>query len=121
MSDSASDPPRTLADAENVFKEFLAQNGYPRNIRWVTADDVVLDDHGRFWIREHHRMASEQAGLRYSAGVVGNRGIALRAVCATDTETIATVFVPANDLDAQYAPYGTRTETVMSHGKNHCF
>jgi hypothetical protein len=47
-------------------------------------------------------MAFEHAKLRYSEGVERNLGVALSAVCATDTETFGSVFVPADDLDGQY-------------------
>jgi hypothetical protein len=47
--------------------------------------------------------AVERADTRYSDGIDGKRGIALRALGATQTETFASVFVPKNELDRQYA------------------
>lgn len=39
---------------------------------------------------------------QYADGVDRNLGVELRAICATNTETFASVFVPENDVDRQY-------------------
>jgi hypothetical protein len=44
--------------------------------------------------------------MRYAEGLGRNLGIELRAICATDTETFASVFVPVDDLDRQYHMMG---------------
>ena len=46
-------------------------------------------------------MAREHAALSYEKGVERGWGIWLRAICASDRETFATVFVPEDDLDSQ--------------------
>ncbi|MBZ5654399.1 MAG: hypothetical protein LAO56_03870 [Acidobacteriia bacterium] len=102
MTDPNSDPPETLAEAAEKFKKFLSAQHWPETIRWLTHDNVLVDRQGRFWVRERGTMALEHAKLRYSEGVERNLGVALNAVCATDTETFVSVFVPADDLDRQY-------------------
>lgn len=49
---------------------------------------------------------SEIAALQYRFGVQRNPGILLEAVCATETETFARVFIPEDDIDAQYRLIG---------------
>jgi len=102
MTEPSADPPETLAEAAERFKRFLSMQCWPETIRWLTHDDVLVDRKGQFWVRERGTMALEYAQLRYSKGVECDLGIALSAVCATDTETFASVFVPADDLDRQY-------------------
>jgi hypothetical protein len=98
MTEPGADPPETLAEAAERFKKFLSAQCWPETIRWLTHDDVLVDRKGRFWIRERGMMAFEHAQLQYYKGVERNLGVALSAVCATDTETFASVFVPADDL-----------------------
>lgn len=43
-----------------------------------------------------------RAEQQYTQGVDRNLGVELRAICATNIETFASVFVPENDLDRQY-------------------
>ena len=102
MTEPNADPPETLAEAAERFKKFLSAQCWPETIRWLTHDNVLVDSKGQFWVRERGTMALEHARLRYSEGVERNLGVALSAVCATDTETFASVFVPADDLDRQY-------------------
>lgn len=42
------------------------------------------------------------AALRYSVGLERNVGVKLHAICATEAETFASVFVPEDDVEAQY-------------------
>jgi hypothetical protein len=65
-------------------------------------ENVLVDEQGRFWVRECGTKALEHANLKYSEGVARNLGVALQAVCATDSEPFVSVFVPVDDLDAQY-------------------
>lgn len=103
MTDFAIDLPQSLAAAEEKFSRFLQSNGYPPKIRWVVADSIVLGNGCHCWIADRYRDSGlAEAKRRYTEGVVKGLGITLRAVCASDTETFATVFIPADDTDAQY-------------------
>jgi hypothetical protein len=101
-SSTSPDPPTTFDAAEQLFREFLVRNGYPSNVRWLVPDNVVPDKSKRYWIREDNGKASAEAHRRYVAGLERNLGISLRAICSTDTTTFATIFVPADYLDAQH-------------------
>jgi hypothetical protein len=75
-------------------------------IHWIFYGDVVADTAGQFWVRERDVRASEQAEAQYSAGINKKRGIELNALCASELETFATVYVPTDDIDAQYRLIG---------------
>ena len=102
ITDPSSDPPETLAATVEKFSKFLAALGYPDRIRLVRRDNILVDEQGWFWRRECGAKALEDASLRYSQGICRNLGVALQAACATDSKTFASVYVPMDDLDAQY-------------------
>ena len=87
--------------------------------------DVVADTNRHYWVRKRDAEETGYAALRYSVGRERNFGIKLQAICATESETFASVFVPEDDRDAQYYLIGRglklscpverySTSTVMS-------
>jgi len=99
--DPNADPPRTLLAAEEKFRTFLATQDYPTTICWLMPGDVVADRNRHLWVRKRGTEGTRYATLQYSVGVERNCGVELEAVCATETETFASVFVPEDDVDAQ--------------------
>lgn len=104
MTNSTSpDPPLALDAAEQKFSAFLASQGYPKMVRWLSPEELLVDTKRHYWIRPRQSKTTNRAAQRYLEGLERNLGIELRAICATDTETFACVFVPADDdLDRQY-------------------
>jgi hypothetical protein len=102
VTDPNADPPKTLSAAEEKFRTFLATQNYPKTICWLMPGDVVVDGNLRYWVRKREAEATRFAALRYSEGLERNLGVMLRAICATETETFASVFVPEDDTDRQY-------------------
>ena len=102
MIDSNADPPQTLSVAEEKFRAFLATQNYSKVIRWLMPGDVVVDKNRRYWVRKREEEATRFAALRYSEGLERNLGVMLQAICATEAETFASVFVPEDDTDRQY-------------------
>jgi len=103
VADSTSpDPPLALDAAEQKFSAFLVTQGYPKMVRWLSPDELLVDIKRHYWIRPRRSETTNRAEQRYVEGLERNLGIELRAICATDTETFACVFVPANDVDRQY-------------------
>jgi len=100
VTECAPDPPLTLKAAEKRFSAFLASQNYPQNVCWIALGDLLVDKETHFWIRPRPN-AEENATKRYAQGLSRKLGIELRAICATDAETFAHVFVPADDLDRQ--------------------
>ena len=102
MTDTNPDPPETLSAAEEKFRTFLATQNYPQLICWLLPGDVVVDTNRHYWVRKREAEATRHAALRYTEGLERNLGVMLQAICATEAETFASVFVPEDDLDAQY-------------------
>jgi hypothetical protein len=108
VTDSSQAPPPTLAIAEQKFSAFLGLQHYPTTICWLEPDGVLVDKNRHFWIREKSAKSAEHAALKYSWGLERNLGVELRAICATEAQTFAFMFVPEDDVDAQYH--------LMGHG-----
>ena len=110
MTDANHDPPQTLSAAEEKFRTFLATQNYPKTVCWVMPDDVVVDPNRRYWVRKREVEGMRYAALLYSVGIERNLGVKLQAICATESETFASVFVPEDDSDAQYhsMPHGLK-------------
>lgn len=102
VTDANLDPPQTLTAAEEKFRTFLATQNYPKAIRWLMPGDVVVDTNRHYWVRKREEEGTRYAALRYSVGLERNFGVKLHAICATESETFASVFVPEDDVDAQY-------------------
>lgn len=102
MTESGIDLPESLAAAEERLSCFLQRNGYPPRVRWVVAEDIVFDSGRRCWTRaDQIETGLAEARRRYSLGLVRNLGIALNALCASETETFAAVFIPTDETDAE--------------------
>jgi len=79
----------------------------PRKVCWIALGDLLADNKTHFGIRLRPN-AEEHAAQQYAEGLDRGLGIELRAICATDVETFASVFIPKNDVDSQYH--------LMGHG-----
>jgi len=125
VSELNPDPPKTLNEAEQKFSRFLLSQNYPDTIHWLIPGDVLAGAGPHYWVRKRGCQAKEYAALRYAKGVNRNLGILLEAVCATEAETFASVFVPESDEDAQYhlvgpalklsCPVERRSTTVITN------
>jgi hypothetical protein len=98
---TSSDPPATLKVAEEKFSAFLGSQGYPKAVCWVEPSDLIVDAKRHYWIRSR-REAAMRAEQQDAKGLGRNLGVQLQAICATNAETFASVFVPEDDLDRQY-------------------
>ncbi len=101
VTESALDPPLTLKAAKEKFSAFLAFQNYPANVSWIALGDLLVDNNTHFWIRLRAN-AEEHAAQQYAKGLDRKLGIELRAICATEVETFASVFIPKDDVDSQY-------------------
>jgi hypothetical protein len=94
VSDLNPDLPKTLKEAEQKFTDFLVRQNYPDTVCWLIPGDVAVNIGPHYWVRKRSAEAARYAALRYAEGVDRNLGILLEAICATETETFASVFVP---------------------------
>ncbi|MGD0736073.1 MAG: hypothetical protein ABR976_13045 [Terracidiphilus sp.] len=103
MTDQQADPPETFRESAEKFSRFLAENGHPSRIRWITAYQILLGDNRQHFIRASGaEEALEVAQLRYNTGLNRGLGILLQAICVTKDETIASVYTPTDKTDAEY-------------------
>jgi hypothetical protein len=102
MPDLESAPPSTLAEAAAIFSDYLAENEYPTQVRWITPAQVLQGDDGKYQV---HAVSSEEAQAEaerlYNAGLHAGFGILLQALCATANETIAEIYIPSDEADAK--------------------
>jgi len=102
MPDLETGPPATLAEATQLFSEYLAENNYPTQIRWITPDQIFQSEDGIYMV---HALAIDEgravAEKQYHAGLRTGFGILLQALCATATETIAEIYIPSDEADAK--------------------
>jgi len=112
--DANANPPKTLSAAEEKFRTFLATQNYPTTICWLMPGDVLGDWNRHLWVRKRGAEGTRYATLQYSVGLERNLGIELDAVCANETETFASVFVPEDDLDAQSHLMGRGLKLICS-------
>lgn len=106
MQDFESDPPPTLAAAEPRFHSFLRSQKLSQTVCWLMPGDVVVAEGPHFWVRKRGAEALRYANARYAEGLRRNLGILLEVVCTTENETFAAVFIPEDDIDAQYRLMG---------------
>jgi len=102
VTELSVDPPITLYAAQEKFRQFLSDQNRPSAICWVERGEVLVDTKSCYWVKPRKAMTAKHATLRYAEGLKRNLGIELRAICGTDTETFASVFVPEDERDAQY-------------------
>jgi len=88
--------------AVNDFIRFVVEQGYPPTLLWTTQQDVVLWRR-RFFVRWSDPVErSQQAEEDFENGLARGFGVALDGRGKVDSITISRVFVPEDDLDAQY-------------------
>ena len=102
MPDLDPAPHFTLAEAAQLFADYLATNAYPTQIRWITPDQIFQGENGTYLVRAVSReSALAEANRHYAAGLHTGFGILLQALCATPDETIAEIYIPSDEADAK--------------------
>jgi hypothetical protein len=102
MPDLESSPPSSLAEATELFAEYLASNAYPTQIRWITPDQIFQGENGSYLVHAVTPQAAlDEAETHYAAGLNTGFGILLQALCATESETIAEIYIPTDEADAK--------------------
>ena len=102
MLDLESAPPSTLAEAAELFADYLATNSYPTQIRWITPAQILQREDGTYLVHAVNiESALAEANKHYAAGLNTGFGILLQALCATASETIAEIYIPSDEADAK--------------------
>jgi hypothetical protein len=64
MADFLLSPPFALAIAEERFKEFLTQNGYPPDGGWILTKSILIDKSVRYFVRHAGRPVRISVGIQ---------------------------------------------------------
>ena len=102
MFGAPDDPPKSLAEAEELFGKFLSDRGLPTRIVWVQEADVVFEHERSRLVDISSCLDRAYVEQSYQQGVAKDLGISLIAHCASSKHTFATIFVPDDAVDAQY-------------------
>jgi hypothetical protein len=114
MTDSA---PRDFAKATYEFLRFLKQSKVANQVYWIFPEDIALAD-GRFYIRTPvPDLNLVRASVKYSEGLDRGLGIELSVVCWIEDCAYSTVYVPADERDAELhlMPFGLPTRLKLSY------
>jgi hypothetical protein len=110
----------SFEDAQKRFQEFLVRNGYPKELTWVTPDDVILRDRKLVYVRLPVPASNTlHARELFELGMLRQLGVLLQAVCEIDGTTCCYVWVPVDQAESQYAlmPRGLKMSANMAESR----
>jgi hypothetical protein len=84
------------------FRAFLVPQNYPPNLLWLKPDDIMFWCLRYFFWKGDSSERASHARIEYDKAVVRNLGIEFQAQCKTARWTICRVYVPKDDVDAEY-------------------
>jgi hypothetical protein len=92
-----------FTEASSSMAAFLRQGDLPQAIRWIFRDEVTTYRR-KIWLRATANSgASKAAETLYEAGRRRGLGVQLRAFCRTTSYTACHIWIPDNEMAAQYA------------------
>jgi hypothetical protein len=86
VTDANHGPLQTLSLPKKSSERFLQPKTIQKQFYWLMPGDVVVDTNRHYWIRKR-----EVDGTRH-----------LQAICATESQTFVSVFVPEDHPDTHY-------------------
>lgn len=84
------------------FRGFLVQQDYPPNLLWLTPNDIVFWGLRYFFWKGDATERTSHAKAEYEIAMAQDIGLLLQAHCKTERWAICRVYVPKDDVDAQY-------------------
>ncbi|HLJ90698.1 MAG TPA: hypothetical protein VKZ53_28085 [Candidatus Angelobacter sp.] len=94
----------TFGEALARFEEFLANQGYPSSVIWVTPDDVLLSGSQEIFVKTPVSPQNEVSVRKiFDEGMRQELGVLFTTLCETGRISYAFAWTPKDDLDAQYA------------------
>jgi hypothetical protein len=90
-------------EALDNFREFLLSQGLSTNVIWMFCEDVIFQsDH--IFVKTPVSIENElRAEDCYKLGQKRNFGIALQAFCLFESKICCYIYLPEDDIDAQYS------------------
>jgi hypothetical protein len=86
------------------FQQFLETNGYPREVVWVTPDDLIVTGERLIYIRVPVSSKNEvQARTLFEQGTTRQMGVLFDTICVGGNETFCCAWVPPDEDQAERA------------------
>ena len=85
------------------FREFLFGQGLSTDLIWLFSEDVIFQDEAVFIKTPHSITNEDRAKDCYELGQKRNFGISLQAFCSFQSQLCCYIYLPEDDLDAQYS------------------
>ena len=115
---------QSFQEAVAQFRQFVAANGYPQDVVWVTPDDVILSGGAQVYVRVPTLRGNEKsARQRFETGMSRKVGVLFAILCEVEGATCSYVWVPKDESEAQEGlmPTGikmsARTGSSRIHGE----
>ena len=91
----------TFEAAVTRYQDFLASNGYPRAVRWVTESDVLVCNRPLVYIKVPVPAENEREARRsFATGTDEKRGVLFETLGCDQETTYAFAWVPRDDDEA---------------------
>jgi hypothetical protein len=96
----------TFTEAVAQFRTFLRGQGWPDQIKWIDASDVVRQA-GRPPVVDDHANGDgdRKAEVRYDLGRNKRLGVLLEGVCTLSGRSCAIICSPSDAVEAEYLMY----------------
>jgi hypothetical protein len=90
----------TFDESVTQFQDFLQNNGYSREVVWITPRDVILTRKRLIYVkfpvpRDNERFVREL----FELGTTNRRGILFETICSAANIAFCRAWVPANDSE----------------------
>jgi len=104
----------SFEDSCRRFREFLARNGYPLELVWITSDDVLLTGRNFLYVKlPSPDRGGGAARARFEAATKAQSGVSFKGLFETDHKTLCTVWVASDDSECERAMC-SKTDLKMS-------
>jgi hypothetical protein len=101
-------------EALSRFRAFLGSQGWPTEIVWARAGDVIRDSSEVVSIVRRESGADSEARKTFEDGLGVGLGVSFEAVCTLADETVAVVAFPADSREAELLMYPSDGGLKMS-------
>ncbi len=86
------------------YRGFLEDNGYAKDVVWITPDDVLLSGRRLIYVRVPVPASNEREVRRlYERGMTEEKGVLLDTICEADGTTFSYAWVPRDQSEAELA------------------
>jgi len=99
----------TFEESLQKFQKFLENNWYPREVVWVTPDDVLIGNGPTVYVKTPIPAKSKMLARQlFEIGIAQQNGVLFDTLCQSDGMTFCYAWVPASNEEAD--------RSLMSNG-----